>query len=256
MIGTMPKSQDIHLSDAGLRSQFVSLFTSGDYTGAFDVLNNNPQLDNKKIVADALNALNVAITYLENLYYTNVDNFLASELVRLQTAIDRYRKIGTYSGAVQYQVNNFVIYNSLAYMCIATPPIGTLPTDVTYWEEVGLKGEQGASSLNLTLRYEWSNLTSYSIRDVVVYEEDFYVAKKNNVGKIPSISTADWEILLTINRRYIHTEILDDLLIDDDIWYKSLATTWNFLDTSAKSWNTIDGLILTWNEFERGAYNG
>ena len=143
MIGTMPKSQDIHLSDAGLRSQFVSLFTSGDYTGAFDILNNNPQLDNKKIVADALNALNVAITYLENLYYTNVEDFLASELVRLQTAIDRYRKIGTYSGAVQYQVNNFVIYNSLAYMCIATPPIGTLPTDTTYWEEVGLKGDKG-----------------------------------------------------------------------------------------------------------------
>jgi len=222
MIGTMPKSQDIHLSDAGLRSQFVSLFTSGDYTGAFDVLNNNPQLDNKKIVADALNALNVAITYLENLYYTNVDNFLASELVRLQTAIDRYRKIGTYSGAVQYQVNNFVIYNSLAYMCIATPPIGTLPTDVTYWEEVGLKGEQGASSLNLTLRYEWSNLTSYSIRDVVVYNEDFYVAKTNNVNKIPSTSTVDWEILLTIKRKYIHTDATGTSLVNGDIWYKPL----------------------------------
>lgn len=222
MIGTMPKSQDIHLSDAGLRSQFVSLFTSGDYTGAFDILNNNPQLDNKKIVADALNALNVAITYLENLYYDNVDNFLASELVRLQTAIDRYRKIGTYSGAVQYQVNNFVIYNSLAYMCIATPPIGTLPTNTTYWEEVGLKGEQGASSLNLTLRYEWSNLTSYLIRDVVVYNEVFYVAKTNNVGKIPSTSTADWEILLSIDRRYIHTEATDTLLTEGDIWFKPL----------------------------------
>ena len=222
MIGTMPKSQDIHLSDAGLRSQFVSLFTSGDYTGAFDILNSNPQLDNKKIVADALNTLNVAITYLENLYYDNVDNFLASELVRLQTAIDRYRKIGTYSGAVQYQVNNFVIYNSLAYMCIATPPIGTLPTDITYWEEVGLKGEQGASSLNLTLKYDWNVLTSYSIRDVVIYNEVFYVAKTNNVGKIPSTSTADWEILLSIDRRYIHTEATDTLLTEGDILFKPL----------------------------------
>lgn len=256
MIGTMPNSQDIHLSDAGLRSQFVSLFTSGDYTGAFDILNNNPQLDNKKIVADALNALNVAITYLENLYYTNVDNFLASELVRLQTAIDRYRKIGIYSGAVQYQVNNFVIYNSLAYICIAMPPIGTLPTNVTYWEEVGLKGEQGAASLNLTLRYNWSNLTSYLIRDVVVYNEIFYVAKTNNVGKIPSTSTADWEILLSIDRRYIHTEVLDDLLEVDDIWYKTLARIWDYIDGSLITWDALDADNLTWDEFERGGYNG
>lgn len=252
----MAKNQDIHLSDLSLKNQFVSLFTSGDYTGALNVLNSNPQLDSKKLIQDTLNVVSVGITYLENLYYDNVDNFLTSELARLQVLINDYKKIGTYSGSVQYKVNNFVIYNSLAYMCILQPPVGTLPTNITYWEEVGLKGAQGSSSLNLNLRYEWDIAAAYLIRDVVIYDETFYVAKTNNTAKNPSTQTADWEVLLSIDRKYIHTEILSDLLILDDIWYKPLARIFDYLDASSLTWNTLDADNLIWNDFERGGYNG
>jgi len=223
MIGTLAKSQDIHLSDASLRSQFISLFGSGDYTGAFNVLGANPQLDTKKFVEETLNVISDSITYLQDLYYTDVEDVLASELNRLQVAIDNYRNMSTYGGSTQYAVNNFVLYNTQMYLCKAIPPIGTLPTNTTYWELIGLKGEQGASSIsNVTMRYDWSGATAYVTRDIVLYNDIFYVALQNGTNQNPATATTYWEIFMPIIKRYIHTEATDTLLTVGDVWFKPL----------------------------------
>ena len=44
--------QDIHYTDVALKNEFIQKFLSGDLAGAFKILENNGQLNNKKFVAE------------------------------------------------------------------------------------------------------------------------------------------------------------------------------------------------------------
>lgn len=250
------RRQDIHLSDVDLRNQFVSLFLAGDYIGAFSILNDNPQLDSKKFVAEILNMLSAKIMNIQDLYYTNVDDFLASEVIRFQVLLDNYKRIGTYNNVTQYKLNNFVIYNNLVYLCILQPPVGTLPTNTTYWALIGLRGEKGAAGIDTSLKYAWNPSVTYNTKDVVEYDDILYVAKSANINKIPS-SSVEWEIFLEVNKRYIHTDSVGTGLTTGDIWFMPImSNTWDNLDSQNLSWDELDSMLLTWNEFERGEYSG
>lgn len=61
------KYQDIQLSDNTLLIQFEQAWSNGDYATAFNIIDNNPQLDTKSFVADVINTLTANLTYLQNL---------------------------------------------------------------------------------------------------------------------------------------------------------------------------------------------
>lgn len=61
------KYQDIQITDNTLLTQFQQAWSSGDYATAFNIINNNPQLDTKSFVADVINTLTANLTYLQNL---------------------------------------------------------------------------------------------------------------------------------------------------------------------------------------------
>lgn len=61
------KYQDIQITDNTLLTQFQQAWSSGDYTTAFNIIDNNPQLDTKSFVADVINTLTANLTYLQNL---------------------------------------------------------------------------------------------------------------------------------------------------------------------------------------------
>ena len=42
----------------------------------------------------------------------------------------------TWSSTTQYAIGNQVLYNTTLYVAIATPPVGTVPTNTTYWSEL------------------------------------------------------------------------------------------------------------------------
>ena len=60
------KFKDIQLTDKELWAQFQSLYKSGDYVSALDILQNT-QLNNKALTADILNALTDYIVQVEQL---------------------------------------------------------------------------------------------------------------------------------------------------------------------------------------------
>ena len=53
--------QDIHYTDQPLKETFVKKFLAGDLAGAFDILEKNKQLDNKKFIAEVLNYVGTAL---------------------------------------------------------------------------------------------------------------------------------------------------------------------------------------------------
>src|SRR4051794_15572800 len=49
-----------------------------------------------------------------------------------------------YVGTTAYAINDAVSYNGSAYIVRATPPVGTAPTNTTYWDVLAAKGDTGA----------------------------------------------------------------------------------------------------------------
>ena len=41
---------------------------------------------------------------------------------------------GAWNAETQYKVNNLVSYDGSSYVAKVQPPVGTLPTDTSYWQ--------------------------------------------------------------------------------------------------------------------------
>lgn len=69
-------AQDIQLTDKELWQQFQTAFASGNYSGALDILK-NPQLKDKALTAEVLNALTAYVVQIEE---TSDPNFKADRI--------------------------------------------------------------------------------------------------------------------------------------------------------------------------------
>ncbi|MEG1709597.1 MAG: hypothetical protein RR285_12925 [Acinetobacter sp.] len=215
--------QDLNLENAGLRQQYYSYFLSGNYASAFQLLVDHPEINSQVLKKENLNALVDAILVLENYYKTGVTDFLSAQLNKFQINIDDLIYIGNYNPVTQYEINNFVVLNGDLYYCFKMPPIGTSPTNVTYWIFLGLKGETGASSLNVKYQGEYLPTTNYVTKDMVVYDGDLYVSRRASVGKNPSTSPLDWLLAINVIPQVIYVSATPDPnWTDGVIWVKLL----------------------------------
>lgn len=221
MINNIIRYQDLSLADLSLRSQYYTLFLSGSIDQAKQLVIDNPQLQGKVLTATNLNMLVNSITNLENLYDTNATQFMADKLSEYQASINDLLYIGDYSDLVEYDINNFVIYDSKLYYCKLTSPIGTLPTNTTYWVELGLKGEVGNQTLEVNYMGTWSSATTYSAKSLVVYDNELYVSYNigGNLNKNPSTETTYWLKALTIIPTKMIASVTEPLDLNvGDIW--------------------------------------
>nr|DAO00729.1 MAG TPA: Photosynthesis system II assembly factor YCF48 [Caudoviricetes sp.] len=245
------KIQDIQISDKTLWQDFVTKYESGDYYGALAVLQ-NAQLTSKANTASVANAMIKAVDDLQDLYYTNVEDKLADGLATFQESIDNIANQGEYDATKQYAQGNFVLYNGNVYMYIAnTPSTGNLPTDTAYWVNLGLKGDTGAPSLDLNLRYNWQSNLQYNLKDVVYYENGLYWAKQTSTGRKPSFEKQVWLYAAYGNGRFV--------LLSNDGKYAAYSTdgvNWGHVKMplitsggeSDSTWNCLcfgNGLFVT-----------
>ena len=83
------------------------------------------------------------------------------------------------------------------YICIKTPPSGTLPTNTTYWRILTIKGVMGESGTGLTFRYNWESGTSYYTEDVATYDNIVWCCLKDNTDVVPGSDSSVWKIIYT-----------------------------------------------------------
>lgn len=191
----MDRWQDISISDASLKAEFITKFFNGDYIDAFTIISNNPQLNTKAFVADTINQIATILLSLENNFQNGVINYLAQQYSNFQNIIDNYNLKGNWSASTTYQIYNFVTYNNIDYLYInSTPSSGNLPTNTDYWVEINIQGEKGAPGLGVNLQYNWNATTPYNALDVVYYNNALWVARVANINKVPG-STEEWETL-------------------------------------------------------------
>ena len=189
--------QDIQIPDVTLRQQFRQYMQTGQYAQALAILTNNAdQLKGKAYIADTINTIINGVVNLQERYNTGVTVHLTDLANQFNILVDNLRRKGTWQSTVQYTPYNFVVYNSEVYMCVSQPPIGTLPTDTTYWLYLGLRGEQGAPGIDVNMRYTWNNTNTYNPNDLVVYGTNIYVALVQNTGVTPGSDSNTWGIFI------------------------------------------------------------
>lgn len=194
--------EDININEVTLKQQYYNSFINGNIDDAHNLIDNNPELKFKVINAENLNKLIEHILDLERNYFNGVENVLESHLTKYQIDINDLIYLKNYSSSYQYEVNNFVLYNDEIYYCFKKPPIGTIPTNKTYWIYLGLKGEDSYPSLGVKYQGNWSSSKNYNKYDMVVYQNQLFVAKEDNSNKIPSVST-EWSLQMAVEEQGI-----------------------------------------------------
>lgn len=231
------KWQDLALENEPLRQQFMQYFREGYYFQALALITDNVDIDSETVMPEVFNMINTAITFLQNLYYNSVEVVLADDAQQFQMMIDNFINKKAFDATATYIPYNFVVYNQQIYMCIKETTPGILPTNTTYWLLIGLKGEDGATAIEVQLRYDWNYQTTYSPKDIVVYNNILYVAKTRNNNSQPDINPQDWEVFMTIPRAKVivsPTEPLPGALDVGGEWWK-IDTIYNTVESNTSS---------------------
>ena len=189
----MARVQDIQISDASLKAQYISYFLEGNYSEMLNLIANNPQLDSKAFVANIMNDVATILSTLQNNYQTNVPDYLAVLTTEFDTRVGQFKDFDEWDSSVEYSLYNFVDYNNDIYMYInETASVGNAPGDTTYWLFIGLRGAQGAPGVGLNLRYNWSSVVEYNPLDLVIYGDSSWVAVQTNTNQPPSADSQYW----------------------------------------------------------------
>ena len=194
----MEKFQDITVEDSIFKNDFSFKFKNGDLNGAFDILENNPQLDSKAFIDEVINFISSTLYSIEEDYYSNTDEYLDDLSDDFQLVIDNYRYIDNWDASVIYRIYNVVTDSNKYYMYInSTPSSGNPLTNTNYWIEFNLKGQKGADGIGVNFRGNWSSSVSYNSLDGVYYNGAIWCSKATNTNQTPTISSSYWENVVT-----------------------------------------------------------
>lgn len=221
--------QDIQIPDVALRQEFDRYMQFGQYVEALDLLKNNEaQLKGKAYVADAINKIVNGVLAMEDEFNQNVLVYLSDLAMRYSDIIDSIKNIGSWQATVQYEPYNIVMSGIKAYMCIKSPPIGTGVEDKTYWLELGLKGEKGASGIDVAIKYAWNRAQNYVVNDLVSYKNNLYVALRQNVNIAPDTDPTAWLLFVSYEKGKIFVSDKSPANpIDNTIWFHTQVSVEN-----------------------------
>lgn len=187
--------QDIQIPDIQVRKQFQYYWNTYQYSEAINYITFSG-LSGKAYLANVINTITNGISYLEGQYNTDVPQFLEAGLTHFNFLIDSFKMRYVWNQSVSYVLFNFVTYNGETYMALGDVPVGTLPTDTTYWLQLSLKGDRGSPGVNVRLRYNWESGTQYAVNDVVTYDGQMYAAKVENTNVIPGTDDNTWILFI------------------------------------------------------------
>lgn len=224
--------QDIQIPDYNLQQLFMQYYKQGQYQEALSLLaGNSAQLQGKAFIASTINTIVSGLLTLEGYYNTGVTVFLSNLAAQYQQMVNNLKRAGNWNATLQYTPYNFVRYNDEIYMCIEQPPIGTLPTDDTYWLYLNIRGIDGDPGIDVVMRYDWNGTDTYNINDLVVYNDTWWVALQQNTNVVPGEDANVWLEFVYISKTEIYVNINPpDLPSNNTVWFKpqtdpSVATT-------------------------------
>lgn len=202
-IDNIPQFTNIVLTDVPLITQFQAAVEAGNFQQAAIIFAQIPNANNKLVGAARLNQLIDALIAVEQFYGTDVQPYITEKQAEWQAIIDQFSYIAPFSSTTLYRKNNVVSYvlpsgTNFLYICtVDKPPVGTIPTNTTYWRQLTVQGKTGASGGNFSFKYGWNTAATYYINDVVTYNNNWWAATSENVGIEPIEGSTVWTTVLT-----------------------------------------------------------
>ena len=199
---------DPDISSLQAINRYYQYFDSGDLASATSVLAENPNLKRMIINAESMNKLRDGLISVERYYLNDIQQYLV-EIVKYK---------GFWSNGTRYTKYDVVYYESNGaievYMGISTTiPIGTLPTDITYWIPLVIRGEKGDAGIGLAFQGEYDISKTYQKNDAVQYLGNLYGALKESTGVLPTVGGSNeyWALAwnFKIPNNYISYSMLD-----------------------------------------------
>lgn len=177
--------------------QFNTYIVNGQFSNASTLLQSNTELQKCIIDSVYMNQLSKTVEEVEDLFLNDIQNYIH------ETVIHK----GEWNSAAKYTKYNFVTYSIngviQTFECLRDDtPIGTVPTNTTYWVIRTIRGEdgqQGASGTGLSPRGTWGAYTQYYKDDLVSYNNVLWAARKDNLGYVPYDDSAVWYSVLSLN---------------------------------------------------------
>lgn len=195
------KSNISNSTDAQLVQQIQTSILNGDFSNAAAIINANPYLNGKIFNANDYNQIRDAVLALERFYKNDISNYITQKQTEWENKIGNFNYKGVYNSTTQYYVNNLVNYSgsdgNLLYICIKQPLTGISPDNIDYWRLFTIRGERGETGEGLSFTWVWSNLTSYKLNDIVIFNSKWWVAIQPNQNQIPVDGSSYWEVLIT-----------------------------------------------------------
>ena len=193
-VSTMNRVQDVTLSAKPYVDLYNQYYSQGDFDNANKVINDHPELLTMMLNMSLVNQIIDEIKATQRTFKDDVESYIFT-IVKIK---------GTFSKSTKYTKYNIVYFENVPYMAIADDiPIGTSPTNITYWYPLAIKGEQGESGLGLSPRGAWNDSTQYYKDDMVAYNNVLWAALADNINYIPNDSSSMWLKLLSFSSEYL-----------------------------------------------------
>ena len=187
---------NMSVEDGAAVTGYQQAMQAGNNTLARQYYSQITNANQKFIDATKMNTLMDTCVALQKFYKTDIEPYIQSQQTIWGNRINQFNYVGDYSASTLYAVNNFVTYTASGvrnvYICVKVPPIGTAPTNTTYWRELSIQGLQGPSGENLSFRYAWDSGEIYYPQDVVVYDNVVWGCIVQNSNQTPQSGSTYW----------------------------------------------------------------
>lgn len=202
---SIKKVQDINISDNSLKNEFSNKYNNNQYSAAYEILDNNDQLNTKKFIAEVVNFISETLSTLQQNYYENTVDYFDNLNDQFQLVIDNYKYIGEYDSSQLYRIYNIVFDSGKYYMYINQTPSSNIPlNNILYWVEFDIKGQKGADGIGVNFIGNWDNTTTYENLDGVYYNGAMWCCKSSNINQVPQDGSLYWESIF----KFLKAEII------------------------------------------------
>ncbi len=194
---------NITASDGRLVQQYMDAMNQGNQSLAEQVLAQIPAASQKIIKATDLNKMTQAIQAVERFYKTDIADYVQNKQAEWLDVINRFYYVGKWLSGTSYQKNNMVTYTvnnvELLFLAISDNiPVGTAPTNTSYWRVLTIQGQQGVSGKGLSYRQEWEQGETYTSEDAVTHSGAIWMALKTVTAIEPGTDSSAWKMIMRL----------------------------------------------------------
>lgn len=225
---------NIVASDGPLIAQYQQAMEAGNTTLANQILTQIPQGTQKIITATDLNTLSQAMLAIERFFLTDIEPYVQNLQQSWLTTINQFSYKGVWQSGSSYVTNNLVSYTvsglNLVYIALSDIPVGTAPTNQTYWRVLTIQGQQGASGEGLSYRQEWSSSTQYATNDAVTYDGALWMALQASQNRLPDANPQCWQLVINLGTTtYPIQDTVPSNLQVDGLWFNTSSNPTNYV---------------------------